>query len=47
MDAGDRSDRARRVTNTAVLTGRNVARRKASAAVRIAPALARPGGVTG
>lgn len=43
----DRSDRARRVTNTAVLTGRNVARRKASAAVRIAPALARPGGVTG
>lgn len=43
----DRSDRTRRVTNTAVLTGRNVARRKASAAVRIAPALARPGGVTG
>lgn len=43
----DRSDRARRVTNTAVLTGGNVARRKASAAVRIAPALARPGGVTG
>jgi uncharacterized repeat protein (TIGR01451 family)/fimbrial isopeptide formation D2 family protein len=43
----DRSDRTRTVRNTAVLTGRNVARRKAAATVRVSPALARPGGVTG
>ncbi len=43
----DRSDQARTVRNTVVLTGRNVKRRKASATVRIDPAIARAGGVTG
>ncbi|MFA4928398.1 MAG: hypothetical protein WC558_07770 [Patulibacter sp.] len=44
----ERSDETRTVRNRAVLSGRNVSRRSASATVRVTPALAaRPGGVTG